>query len=303
MMSVLEGLLNLIASLLIILVTWVYVNKKNSVATRAETTRRDAPQRASNSNIHDGVGAVLKNCSNCHITEGSTKETKFLPCGQCGFVFCCSVDCQRAHKDCQSCILKVSDYSGGGASDTKAMAVTAHTKEKEPKSAASGDLFGTTEAERHELLDELTELSPTEKEALLQSWGQLSPDELGASPTTTQLQASLREHREELASLKLQAAKSPLNEKKSEALVARGLELTEMIALEQELLAMHEAEDIHIEMLLKQASGGGRRRSSSKDHSGAKGARTLSTKEVLPGDSPFPVISGDFRCLPCTPNE
>ena len=248
-MSILEVVLNLLVSLLIILVTWVYVNKKNKAATREELSKRVDVVKASTSNEQSGKS-----------------------------------------------------HSRNEDSVTKGIVATFRANEEKTRGAASEDLFGATESERHELLNELTELSPKEKEDLLQSWGQFSSDDLAASPSTTQLQASHKEHREELASLKYRAVENPQNERRSEGLVARGHELTELIALEQELLTMQEEEDIQIELMRNKVINARKRGSVSKDFC-EMGATAVSSKEKGADDFSFLMAPEDLKCLPCNPRD
>jgi len=152
---------------------------------------------------------------------------------------------------------------------------------KHPDGAEAAAPFGMSKEEREDLLEELNELSPSEKAALLESWGGLTPEALAeAPPSTSDLDASLRGYREEMASLMYKAAYVEMDEAAQGVLVDRMRELKELTALQAELLELSRAEDFEV------AQQAARR---------ADRAAALST----PGA--FATKRGAARCAPCAP--
>jgi hypothetical protein len=114
---------------------------------------------------------------------------------------------------------------------------------------ASSPSFGATREEREELAEELKELSPAERKALLASWEAIPEEELKSStdPTAEDLEKQLKEHRQEMAALMHKAAYDKLDGKAEAALVKRMRELKQIVELEAELLQMTVAENaVHL---------------------------------------------------------
>jgi hypothetical protein len=307
-MNILEATLNVVLSVLLFVATWVYVKKKQGGAKRGIPSRNDAKEVASvELATQDVLAGIPKTCTQCKTAEGTSGVAKLSACGRCGLAVYCSKDCQQAHWKTthkEACIAKagtkrkkISSVKGS----TSSFDLAASANDRTPQRAAAEAFFGATESERDELLDELSELSPEEKEVLMRSWGQLSAADLAASPTTEQLQASLKAHREEWASLMHDAAYKPLAESDTAALVARLRELKELVALEHELLAMEEAEDLEIDRLRRQGLKA-KEATSPVDLRGSAGVPPSEAKIAEASGHLFLFGPEALKCLPCGPS-
>lgn len=235
-----EAAVNVFITVVLFVAAWAYAHKKRS-SVESDIALRSKPQDAALDSSSPPNARKFTSCANC-----TTESTKLAACARCGLVAYCSKDCQRAHWKASHKVACVAQPDAKSSSQTNSHGRTLKEVKEGAVSETAGNseaFFGATDAEREELLDELSELSPKEKQELMKSWGQLSSEELVEAPTSAQIEVSLKAHREEMASLMYDAAYKPLSGSDTAALIARMRELKELTALEQELLDTQVAED------------------------------------------------------------